>query len=66
MTIQLNGQPHPMESETPLTDFLRKIGLEGKPVVIEHNQEAILPKHFPETTIKPGDNLEIVTLAAGG
>lgn len=66
MTIQLNGQPHPLEEETTLTALLDSIGLAGKPVVAELNHQAIRPADFPNTTIKPGDQLEIVTLAAGG
>ncbi|MGJ8645206.1 MAG: sulfur carrier protein ThiS [Luteolibacter sp.] len=66
MTIQLNGQPHPLEKETTLTALLESIGLAGKPVVAELNHEAIRPADFSSTVVKAGDSLEIVTLAAGG
>lgn len=66
MTLQLNGQPHPLEEETTLTALLESIGLAGKPVIAELNQEAIRPADFPTTPIRLGDSLEIVTLAAGG
>lgn len=66
MTIQLNGKPHPLEEETTLTAFLDSIGLAGKPVVAELNHEAIRPADFPTTAIKSSDQLEIITLAAGG
>lgn len=65
-TIQLNGLPHPLSSPTALPELLTELGLHGKPLVIEHNQQAILPRNFPKTTIHPGDQLEIITLAAGG
>ena len=64
--IQLNGQAHALGAETTLTSLLESIGLAGKPVVAELNREAIRPADFPTTPIKPGDQLEIVTLAAGG
>jgi sulfur carrier protein ThiS len=35
-------------------------------VVVELNQQAILPRDFPNTLIQPNDQLEIITLAAGG
>jgi sulfur carrier protein ThiS len=35
-------------------------------VVVELNQQAILPRDFPKTLIQPTDQLEIITLAAGG
>lgn len=66
MTIILNGQPHDLDSEILLPDFLASLGLSGKPVVVELNQEAILPRNFSETLIQPNDQLEIITLAAGG
>ena len=64
--MTLNGQPHPLESETSLPDLLSSLGLAGKPVVVELNQQAILPRDFPNTLIQPNDQVEIITLAAGG
>ncbi len=66
MQITLNGQAHSLDSEILLPDFLASLGLSGKPVVVELNQEAILPRDFPNTLIQPNDQLEIITLAAGG
>ncbi len=66
MTIILNGQPHPISGEISITEFLTSLGLSGKPVVVELNQNAILPRLFAETIIRPNDQIEIVTLAAGG
>ena len=66
MTIILNGKPHTLDSETTLPELLSSLGLSGKPVVVELNQEAILPRNFTQTLIQPNDQLEIITLAAGG
>ncbi len=66
MQITLNGQPHPLTSPTPLTDLLSSLGLAGKPVIVELNQQPILPRNFSQTTIHPNDQIEIITLAAGG
>jgi len=66
MQITLNGQAHSIEEETTLTDLLELLSLNGKPVVAELNEQAILPRNFPTTTLNSGDKLEIVTLAAGG
>ena len=66
MIITLNGQPHTLGSETTLPELLRSLGLSGKPVVVELNQEAILPRNFTQTLIQANDQLEIITLAAGG
>ncbi len=66
MTIILNGQQHSLSSEITLPDLLESLGLSGKPVVVELNQEAILPRNFAQTLIQANDQLEIITLAAGG
>lgn len=66
MTITLNGQPHALATEKLLTDLLASLGLAGKPVVVELNQQAILPRDFPNTLIQANDQVEIITLAAGG
>ncbi len=64
--MTLNGQHHSLDTDILLPDFLDSLGLSGKPVVVELNQEAILPRDFPNTLIQPNDQLEIITLAAGG
>lgn len=66
MQILLNGQDHPLDQTHTLESLLRSLGLEGKPVVVELNREAIFPRNFSNITISDGDRIEIVTLAAGG
>lgn len=65
-TITLNGKPHPLTGRTALDALLVSLGLAGKPVVVELNESAVFPRDYPQTTVLPGDRLEIVTLAAGG
>ncbi len=66
MKIILNGNPHPIPAPISLSELLKTLNLEGKPIVAELNNSAILPKKFPTTTLNDGDRLELVTLAAGG
>jgi sulfur carrier protein len=66
MSIQLNGKPHPLTSTLTLSALLESLGLAGKPVVVEMNGQPVLPRNFPSTPVRPGDTLEIITLAAGG
>ena len=65
-TIFLNGSPHPLDAAVPLDRFLDSLGLAGKPVVVELNQQAIFPRDYAATLVEPGARIEIVTLAAGG
>jgi thiamine biosynthesis protein ThiS len=64
--ITLNGSPHPIAAAIPLDRFLDSIGLAGKPVVVELDEQAVFPRDYASTLVSPGARLEIVTLAAGG
>ena len=65
-SITLNGKPHPVAGPVGLRELLETLGLAGKPVVVELDGRAILPREHATITIQPGAKLEIVTLAAGG
>jgi thiamine biosynthesis protein ThiS len=65
-TITLNGSPHPIEGALAIDRLLASIGLAGKPVVVELNEQAVFPRDYPQTLVQPGARVEIVTLAAGG
>ena len=41
-------------------------GLAGKPVVVEQNQAALLPREIETATVSDGDVIEIVQITAGG
>lgn len=66
MNITLNGKPFPLTQEISLSQLLESLGLHDKPVIAELNEIAILPRLYPQTIIRSGDRLELVTLAAGG
>ena len=67
MTLTLNGEPRSFESEQlSLEDLLKQLDLAGRPVVVEHNKEPVLPAGYAEITLRDGDSLEIVRIAAGG
>jgi thiamine biosynthesis protein ThiS len=65
-TITLNGSPHPLDGAVTIASLLESLGLAGKPVVVELNEQAVFPRDYPQTQVEPGARLEIVTLAAGG
>jgi len=66
MKITLNGSAHPIERTMPISDLLETLGLGGKPVVIEVDEEAVFPRNYATTEVKDGSRVEVVTLAAGG
>lgn len=66
MKIQLNGAPHEIEAAISVTELLAGIGLGGKPVVVEVDEQAVFPRDYPRLVIGEGARVEVVMLAAGG
>lgn len=66
MKITLNGNPHEIARPLPLTALLETLGLAGKPVVIELDEQAVFPRDYEKTQVAEGARVEVVTLAAGG
>lgn len=64
--ITLNGSPYEIEEPVSLSALLDQLGLAGKPVVIELDEQAVFPRDYDKTTVSAGARLEVVTLAAGG
>lgn len=66
MTITLNGDPRDFPQPLTLPELLEQVGLAGKPVVVEHNRVALLPREIQTATVNDGDLIEIVQITAGG
>lgn len=67
ITITLNGEARPVDpSVATIAALLRLLGLEGRPVLVERNGEALFPREFAETALAEGDRIEIVRIVAGG
>ena len=66
MTITLNGKPHELAGPMTVSELLVELGFEGKPVVVELNQEPVFPRDHDQTRVEADSKVEIVALAAGG
>ncbi len=67
MTLIINGESRELEDSLKnVSDLLAVLDLAGKPVVVELNLEPVLPDQHNTTSIKDGDSIEIVRIAAGG
>ncbi|MGB0326965.1 MAG: sulfur carrier protein ThiS [Akkermansiaceae bacterium] len=66
MTLTINGKLCKVENGIGLPVLLTQLGLDQKPVVIEHNETALSPSDFDGQELADGDRLEIITIAAGG
>jgi len=66
MMITLNGTKRDFPGPMNLTALLAAVDLAGKPVVVEHNQVALLPREIQTAQVNDGDVIEIVQITAGG
>ena len=66
MKITLNGEKRELEEPQTVKALLEILGLGGKPVVVEQNQVALLPREIEGASGNEGDVLEVVQITAGG
>lgn len=66
MTITLNGQKRELTAPHSVRSLLELVGLAGKPVVVEHNRTALLPREIDAAPVNDGDVIEVVQITAGG
>ena len=67
MNIIVNGEDQQFTEDTfPLSELIDRLQLNGQPVVVELNGQALLGREIPVTQIKDTDRIEIVRIVAGG
>lgn len=66
MQITLNGEKRTFDSSLTVRALLDDLGLGGKPVVVEQNQSALLPRELDTASVSEGDVIEVVQITAGG
>ncbi|MFN6016721.1 MAG: hypothetical protein ACK49N_04025, partial [Verrucomicrobiota bacterium] len=57
-SIQLNGQPHAVQCPLSVSALLVSLGLEGKPVVGEHEEKPVLPRDNASLEVRYGSKVE--------
>lgn len=66
MQIHVNGQPRTLERTASVTELLAQLDLDPRRVAVEINEDLVPRKQFAETTVRDGDQVEIVTFVGGG
>ena len=66
MNIILNGSSRDLPDNLSASQLLLTLGLDGKRLALEINQEIVPRSTFDSHIIQPGDRVEIVHAIGGG
>ena len=66
MTIQVNGQPQEIDAGASVATLLEVLGVTQAHVAVELNLQVVPRARHPQTVLREGDRLEVVTLVGGG
>lgn len=64
--ILVNGEPYPAAPGASALDVVAALGLAGRPLAVEVNEEVVPRARLAACMLKVGDRVEIVTLVGGG
>ena len=66
MNITVNGKPHDLDGERNVVTLLQSLNVKPEQVAVAINGEVVRRGDWPETTVHPGDTIEIVRAVGGG
>ena len=66
MRIVLNGQDHAAATGATVASLLDQLGLAGRKVAVEVNQEVVPRSRHGEHVLAEGDRVEIIHAIGGG
>lgn len=66
MHIQLNGEPYTLNADLTAADLIELLGLTGKRVAVEINEEIVPRSQLATTRLAEDDQVEVVHAIGGG
>lgn len=66
MQIQLNGDRREVEGEPTISELIASLGLGGRRIAIEVNEEIVPRSRHAATRLAEGDRIEVVHAIGGG
>ena len=66
LAITVNGEARRVPAPATLADLLRHLGLDPRTVVVEHNRQIVRRPRLADTSLAPGDAIELVHFVGGG
>ena len=65
MTLTINGERREVLDGLTVAALVSQLGIRGR-VAVELNGDVLRQSQHPETTLRDGDTLEVVTFVGGG
>ena len=66
ITVIVNGESRAVPTGSTAGDWVEALGLAGRPLAVEVNEEVVPRARLADCRLQPGDRLELVTLVGGG
>jgi sulfur carrier protein len=66
LQITLNGDRYEIAGPLTVTDLLARLDIDARRVAVEHNLVVLKRDAFDRTTVREGDEVEIVNFVGGG
>jgi thiamine biosynthesis protein ThiS len=66
LQITLNGDTYEVAGPLTVTDLLVRLDIDARRVAVEHNLVVLKRDAFDRTTVREGDEVEIVNFVGGG
>jgi sulfur carrier protein len=66
MQLQINGESREFPDGLTVAELLVQLALQAPRVAVEVNAEVVVKARHAETTLRSGDQVEIVTFVGGG
>jgi thiamine biosynthesis protein ThiS len=66
VTINLNGDRFEVASPVTIGQLLAQLEIDARRVAVEHNLVVLKRDAFERTTVREGDEIEIVNFVGGG
>lgn len=64
--IVVNGEKRPVQTGQTLAELVGELGLEGRRVAVEVNEEIVPRSRYAEHVLRGGDHVEVVAAIGGG
>jgi sulfur carrier protein len=64
--IEVNGRPRAVGEGATIERLLEELQLDGRTVVVELNRQIVRRTELADTTLEPGDRVELVHFVGGG